>query len=100
MGQPDENFDGKIDGQPRCLGCNKINDGATCTGDTARPEEGDISVCAYCGAVTKYGAGCKTFEPITEDEFASITSDMDTMRSLTLAGIVIRHVKSERAMLN
>lgn len=44
----------KVNKKAVCKCCNKKNDASIAVEDDVKPEEGDISVCYYCGAVSKY----------------------------------------------
>ncbi len=54
----------------RCAGCDAPCDAATVADSThPLPVEGDLSICAYCGAVGIYRAD-QTIRPITPQEWA------------------------------
>lgn len=65
---------GKLDKAPECKDCHKTLDGFT--GDfEARPTDGDISICAYCGSIGEYASGCSEIKPLTVEELKQLRDD-------------------------
>lgn len=49
---------GQLPATPKCLSCKRDLDGwARPNGDDNKPAVGDLSICAYCGNVAKFGLG-------------------------------------------
>lgn len=67
-----------------CPGCGAVNDGASGNG---APEQGDYSVCLYCGCVARFGDGLQLV-PATSEELtalpAAVRDEIHRNRALVL----------------
>lgn len=65
--------DGQISAKIECSKCNSLLDGFThLTEEDAKPSDGDISVCAYCGNIGKYTNGVTMLQTLDEDELNKV----------------------------
>jgi len=62
---------------PHCPSCGKVNDGYTGISHTElnmKPDEGSLSICAYCGTISIFRADWSLRAP-TKDELAEAMAD-------------------------
>ncbi len=73
-----------------CPVCNRKLDAATSVMDEARPRDGDISICLYCGSLLVFQGG----KPVKPESIDNILDSMDTeTRALverTQAAVLLR----------
>lgn len=72
-----------------CPGCDSRNDGhmeSTDPDAEDMPSHGDISICAYCGTISKYDVteGVRTLRTLTEPERKRALSDPEVVRALSI----------------
>lgn len=72
-----------------CPGCDSRNDGhmeSTDPSSEDMPEHGDISICSYCGTISKYDVteGVRTLRTLTEPERKQALADPDVVRALSI----------------
>jgi hypothetical protein len=75
---------GKLD----CPCCSRVLDAFTTVGHKHQPKAGDFSVCAYCGAILRFGPGCLMFLLATDDDLKLLTPE--NRKHLELAQEVAR----------
>lgn len=88
----------EITDSPSCPVCKKILDGATsCDERDAKPESGSISICVYCGEVSKYmeREGKLVLESFSQDELDQFPEEIKKTIELTRIAIVQRLQKEE-----
>jgi len=68
-----------------CPECDSKNDGYTGVSDsTAVPEDGDISICAYCGTISKFAIANDVvkLERASDEEMKHLMENPDIRRAL------------------
>lgn len=69
--------DGYLDTKPPCPGCGTRLDGFSVIGkDSARPKDGDISFCCYCGMTLEYyGTPLLQLRPLTGSKLIEVMAN-------------------------
>lgn len=86
----------EIEGADPCPTCGRKLDGVTSINrpnEPVAPTAGDVTVCAYCGAVLRFTAALG-FETVSDDEVA--TFDPDTRWQLALARNACARLRESR----
>lgn len=84
-------FSNTLDHDLTCPGCGVATDGLT---GPSTPDEGDISVCAYCASINTFTAEL-TSRALTEEEIRELPEETrDVLRKLVLAVIRVNHVRT------
>lgn len=70
--------------EKRCPTCNSINDAASSAdNDDAIPQEGDISLCLYCGSINQFVGPNLDIEPMPDEVLMDIKeNDRETYDQL------------------
>lgn len=78
--------------ESHCLGCGKAVDAVTSTiGAKGKPNEGDLSVCIYCGKIAKYGAEMNLV-PLPDEELLLIKAEhSEVYKVLMRAQVLIQN---------
>ena len=80
--------------ETHCKSCHHIIDAHTSIGDDAIPNEGDLSICFYCGVVSTFDADLNLI-PMTEEELSTLrVIDYDNWLNIQKAALYIQqHIK-------
>ena len=82
-----QTYDGRTNPDARCTQCRKQLDGATGFRDGAKPKEGDLSICAYCGNQMRFNADL-TLRTMTDEDRKTLPKQV--LEGLDDATLLIR----------
>ena len=77
-----------------CNGCKNRLDAFTHVGENEeKPNDGDISICAYCGMIGKYADGMTKIKELSKEEMEEIKSeDPDSYNYMMKASDTIKSI--------
>ena len=80
----------KVNKEAVCSVCKKENNAAISVDNDIKPEENDLSVCYYCGEISKYNKDL-TLTSVTKDELSKIEKEDDeTWKTILLVKELIK----------
>jgi len=75
---------GQISDKVKCTGCGSDMDGFTGVSHDAKPKDGDLSICFYCGSIGKYADNVTSLKSVPAEELERISiEDPELFRQLS-----------------
>ena len=71
---------------PGCVECGERNDDFTAINTDAKPSEGAISICAYCGHVAMFTGDGLVLRELTTYEHAEVMADPEVIEAVRSVG--------------